>query len=81
MFQKRSYNWNKKYLKTFCIAQIKWSDFYKLQASKTSEEKNYNFWSLQSILEPASVPQLDAPSKWRPGGRGFNPLPSKRVVK
>ena len=25
------------------------------------------------IFEPASVAQLDAPSDWRPGGRGFNP--------
>ena len=25
------------------------------------------------IYEPASVAQLDAPSDWRPGGRGFNP--------
>ena len=24
-------------------------------------------------LWPASVAQLDAPSDWRPGGRGFNP--------
>ena len=24
-------------------------------------------------LEPASVAQLDTPSDWRPGGRGFNP--------
>ena len=24
-------------------------------------------------LNPASVAQLDAPSDWRPGGRGFNP--------
>ena len=24
-------------------------------------------------VEPASVAQLDAPSNWRPGGRGFNP--------
>ena len=24
-------------------------------------------------LMPASVAQLDAPSDWRPGGRGFNP--------
>ena len=23
--------------------------------------------------EPASVPQLDAASDWRPGGHGFNP--------
>ena len=30
---------------------------------------------LRSYLtyEPASVAQLDAPSDWRPGGRGFNP--------
>ena len=26
-----------------------------------------------SALRPASVAQLDAPSDWRPGGRGFNP--------
>ena len=25
------------------------------------------------IYMPASVAQLDAPSDWRPGGRGFNP--------
>ena len=25
------------------------------------------------VLMPASVAQLDAPSDWRPGGRGFNP--------
>ena len=26
-----------------------------------------------STTWPASVAQLDAPSDWRPGGRGFNP--------
>ena len=26
-----------------------------------------------TTLKPASVAQLDAPSDWRPGGRGFNP--------
>ena len=25
------------------------------------------------VIAPASVAQLDAPSDWRPGGRGFNP--------
>ena len=25
-------------------------------------------------VSPASVAQLDAPSDWRPGGRGLNPL-------
>ena len=28
---------------------------------------------LRSFWMPASVAQLDAPSDWRPGGRGFNP--------
>ena len=28
---------------------------------------------LSSEDRPASVAQLDAPSDWRPGGRGFNP--------
>ena len=28
--------------------------------------------------EPASVAQLDAPSDWRPGGRGFNPRRSQQ---
>ena len=28
--------------------------------------------SVNNVL-PASVAQLDAPSDWRPGGRGFNP--------
>ena len=27
---------------------------------------------IQLIILPASVAQLDAPSDWRPGGRGFN---------
>ena len=26
-----------------------------------------------SADKPASVAQMDAPSEWRPGGRGFNP--------
>ena len=25
------------------------------------------------LIMPASVAQLDVPSDWRPGGRGFNP--------
>ena len=29
--------------------------------------------SNMDLLKPASVAQLDAPSDWRPGGRGFNP--------
>ena len=30
-------------------------------------------FDLQVTPRPASVAQLDAPSDWRPGGRGFNP--------
>ena len=29
--------------------------------------------AVYDLLVPASVAQLDAPSDWRPGGRGFNP--------
>ena len=32
-----------------------------------------NLWSWYDHIEPASVAQMDAPSNWRPGGRGFNP--------
>ena len=32
----------------------------------------YDLYFCSSLL-PASVAQLDAPSDWRPGGRGFNP--------
>ena len=28
---------------------------------------------LPALVLPASVAQLDVPSDWRPGGRGFNP--------
>ena len=35
-----------------------------------------NRWILQN--EPASVAQLDAPTEWRPGGRGFNPRRSRQ---
>ena len=35
--------------------------------------RKINHWSLKLISVPASVAQLDAPSDWWPGGRGFNP--------
>ena len=31
------------------------------------------FITLDDNIMPAPVAQLDAPSNWRPGGRGFNP--------
>ena len=33
----------------------------------------HNKSMFSSELKPASVAQLDAPSDWRPGGRGFKP--------
>ena len=38
----------------------------------TNPGTSYNVHCLTE-REPASVAQLDAPSDWRPGGRGFNP--------
>ena len=39
----------------------------KLKTTRTAYNMTY------TDLPPASVAQLDAPSDWRPGGRGFNP--------
>ena len=40
----------------------------------TEKENIYIHVYLQNTPPtPASVAQLDAPSDWRPGGRGFNP--------
>ena len=36
-------------------------------------DNHYKNTPIQVYWEPASVAQLDAPSDWRPGGRGFNP--------
>ena len=39
-------------------------------------DASFNQTTMMPILSkflPASVAQLDAPSDWRPGGRGFNP--------
>ena len=33
----------------------------------------YKTSKCQEMDKPASVAELDAPSDWRPGGRGFNP--------
>ena len=38
-----------------------------------NKKKNQYFLVEKSALVPASVAQLDAPSDWRPGSRGFNP--------
>ena len=42
-----------------------------MYVSLRSHLKSKTFRS--KLMVPASVAQLDAPSDWRPGGRGFNP--------
>ena len=41
--------------------------------SRSFENKFTQNKHVSLAFEPASVAQLDAPSDWRPGGRGFNP--------
>ena len=43
-----------------------------LYIQKGSRRKSSDLFRSVSHV-PASVAQLDAPSDWRPGGRGFNP--------
>ena len=43
---------------------------YSLESPQVSDSNEY---IQHTIDKPASVAQLDAPSDWRPGGRGFNP--------
>ena len=43
-------------------------DIYMIISRNTKAVAYINLYYL-----PASVAQLDAPSDWRPGGRGFNP--------
>ena len=43
-----------------------------MQGQRQQQAANH-FGVNVSTIEPASVAQLDAPSDWRPGGRGFNP--------
>ena len=68
---------------SYCYACNKYSHFTKsVQNLHTFIESMYyditktclyNFDPLKPHFWPASVAQLDAPSDWRPGGRGFNP--------
>ena len=44
-----------------------------LANSVDPDQMPQNAASDQVLFAPASVAQLDAPSDWRPGGRGFNP--------
>ena len=44
-----------------------------LKGSKGSKCCPFRVDPFSDLDRPASVAQLDAPSDWRPGGRGFNP--------
>ena len=65
----------------FLISPRKHMLWYSLEAPCRGASNKYpqhtflwrNKKKYQYFLEPASVAQLDAPSDWRPGGRGFNP--------
>ena len=50
----------------------KWIAYFYLETSNFKLAQKYSFHALE-VLPVASVAQLDAPSDWRPGGRGFNP--------
>ena len=43
-------------------------------SNSVDPDETANF-ELSHLDLPASVAQLDAPSDWRPGDRGFNPHP------
>ena len=50
------------------------SPFHMSSTVRPSTTKPYIVLLLDVLTQqPASVAQLDAPSDWRPGGRGFNP--------
>ena len=44
-----------------------------VSSSICGQQRPRSACTAQISLQPASVAQLDAPSDWRPGGRGFNP--------
>ena len=59
------------------LNKAKWEFYYSLCEESLKPETFENsldpIADFTSSLQPASVAQLDAPSDWRPGGRGFNP--------
>ena len=50
-------------------------NLYMKECCKTQWGSNLQPTAVQptAVHKPALVAQLDAPSDWRPGGRGFNP--------
>ena len=55
------------------IIKIKQIEYCLLQYSRLFRVNLFTLHRCSGQNEPASVAQLDAPSDWRPGGRGFNP--------
>ena len=56
-----------RHLSTFVTNGLIWTYFFKID--------KYKHWACLYFkpMNAASLAQLDAPSNWRPGGRGFNP--------
>ena len=48
-------------------------NYWRKRRNITARLISDDFSSARDDAVPASVAQLDAPSDWRPGGRGFNP--------
>ena len=61
------------HLKALTHKQKNWNRRTILEWSVKKKKKKINEGLQPLISRPASVAQLDAPSDWRPGGRGFNP--------
>ena len=43
-----------------------------MHITRVSNMHKKNIYNIRQLHKMASVAQLDAPSDWRPGGRGFN---------
>ena len=56
-----------------CLHNFPLSRSYKTCIRSSNVKILHGLGAPAIFLSPASVAQLDAPSDWRPGGRGFNP--------
>ena len=57
----------------FCLFRYELSVLCSLFNYELSVFGKITYPAYKTLQKPASVAQLDAPSDWRPGGRGFNP--------
>ena len=53
--------------------EVDFCSLWTIKSIKVSFGNKEDIQERTSVSRPASVAQLDAPSDWRPGGRGFNP--------